>query len=106
MKNIVTLVALILLTIGSFTAQNNTNLKTEISEKVNVDLRKIKLDKNGNDFVQVKFKINDSLIQIVNIEASLVKLKDLIISELMEIQVRFPYSEHEIHNFNFTFELI
>lgn len=106
MKNIVTLVAISLFTISSIIAQNDTNLKTEISEKVNIDLRKVNLNQNGNDFVQVKFKINDGLIQIVDIEASQVKLKDLIISELMDIRVRMPYSEHETHNFKFTFELI
>ena len=104
MKKAVILIVMGLCTIGSSFAGSDPILIDEISQKVQIDLSTIILDKYEKDFVQVQFKIYDGLIQIVKIEASQVALMDLIISELKEIHIRTPYSESEIHNFNFTFE--
>ena len=104
MKNLTILVALVFFTIGSSFASSDPLLHKEISQKVNVDLSTIILDKYEANFVLVEFKIYDGLIQIVNIEASQSALKSLIIKELEKLHVNTPYSESEIHNYNFTFE--
>ena len=104
MKNLIILLAMGFLTIGSSYASSDPVLHKEISQKVNIDLSKITLDKYEEDFVLVEFKIYDGLIQIINIEESQLALKSLIIKSLEEIHVRTPYSETEIHSYNFTFE--
>ena len=104
MKNLIVLIAMSFFTIGSSFASSDPVLHEEISQKVNIDLSKIVLDKYETDFVLVEFKIYDGLIQIVNIEASQSVLKSLIIAALEEIHVGTPYNESEIHNYNFTFE--
>ncbi|MCJ8288490.1 MAG: hypothetical protein HRT58_00545 [Crocinitomicaceae bacterium] len=104
MKKVVILIAMGLFTIGSSFAGSDPVLIEEISQKVTIDLSTITLDKYEKDFVLVQFKIYDGLIQIVKIEASQPELKYLIISELEEIHIKTPYSESEIHNFNFTFK--
>ncbi|MDX2362645.1 MAG: hypothetical protein QNK23_17685 [Crocinitomicaceae bacterium] len=104
MKRVIVLVAMGLFTIGSSFAGSDPVLIEEISQKVKIDLSMITLNEYEEDFVQVQFKIYDGLIQIVNIEASQAELMELVISELKEIHVRTPYSESEIHNYNFTFE--
>tara|TARA_B110000305_G_scaffold154647_1_gene171339 strand:+ start:2261 stop:2581 length:321 start_codon:yes stop_codon:yes gene_type:complete len=104
MKKVVVLIVMGLFTIGSSFAGSDPALIEEISQKVKIDLSSITLNEYEEDFVQVKFKIYDGLIQIVNIESSQLELMELIISELNEIHVRTPYSESEIYNFNFTFE--
>lgn len=104
MKKLVVVMAMGFFTVGSSLAGTTPGLVDEISEKVSVDLSTITLDKFGEDFVKVQFKIYDGLIQIQNIEASQADLKELIIDELREIHVRTPYSESKIHNYKFTFE--
>jgi len=104
MKKTVVLIAMGLFTIGSSFAGSNPILTDEISQKVKIDLSTITLDKYEEDFVHVQFKIYNGLIQIVKIEGSQAELIGLIISELKEIHVQTPYSESEVHNFNFTFQ--
>ena len=103
MKKLIVLIVMGLFTISSSFAGSNPELREEISQKVNIDLSSITLDKYEKDFVHVQFTIFDGLIQIENIEGSQLELMDLIISELEEIHVKTPYTENEIHNFNFTF---
>jgi len=104
MKRLVVVMAMGFFTVGSSLAGSNPVLIEEISQKVNIDLSTITLDKFGKDFVHVQFKIYDGLIQVESIEASQVGLKELVIEELKEIHVRTPYSESEVHNYRFTFE--
>ena len=104
MKKVVILIAMGLITIGSSFAGSDPVLIEEISQKVKINLSSITLDEYKKDFVQVKFKIYDGLIQIVNIKSSQIELMELIVKELDDIHVKTPYSESEIHNFNFTFE--
>ncbi|MFT5860047.1 MAG: hypothetical protein ACI865_002155 [Flavobacteriaceae bacterium] len=104
MKKVVVLIAMGLFTFGSSFAGSDPVLIDEISQKVKIDLSTITLDKYEADFVLVQFKIYDGLIQIIKVEASQPELRELVIAELKEIHVKTPYSESEIHNFNFTFE--
>lgn len=104
MRKVIVLVAVGLLTIGSSFAGSDPVLIKEISQKVKIDLSTITLNQYSKDFVDVQFKIFDGVINIIKIEASQVELKELVMSELMDIHVKTPYSESEIHNYNFTFE--
>ena len=104
MKNLIVLIAMSLLTISSSFAGSDPGLIEEISQKVKINLSTIILDKYKKDFVKVQFKIYDGLIQIESIESSQVELMEMIANKLNEIHVKTPYSESEIHNFNFTFE--
>lgn len=104
MRKVIVLVAIGLFTIGSSFAGSDPVLIKEIRQKVKIDLSTITLDQYSKDFVDVRFKIYDGVIQIIKIKASQLELKELILNELKEIHVRTPYSETEIHNYNFTFE--
>lgn len=104
MKKLIVLIAIGFFTIGTSHAGIDPVLTKEISQKVNVDLSSITLDEYSPDFVQVAFKIYDGLIQIVKIESSQAELMEIITRKLKEIHIRTPYSESEIHNFNFTFK--
>ena len=104
MKKLIVLLAISILSVSTSLAGSDPALFQEISQKVNMDLSTITLDQYQEDFVQVQFKIYDGLILIENIEASQSELKDLIIKELKDIHISTPYSESEVHNFNFTFE--
>ena len=103
MKKVIILIVMGLFTISSSFAASDPALAEEISQKVKINLSSITLDEYKADFVQVRFKIYDGLIKIVQIEASQTELKELIINELKEIHIITPYSESEVHNFNFTF---
>lgn len=104
MKKLIVLFAISILSVSTSLAGSDPVLLQEISQKVNMDLSTITLDQYEEDFVQVQFKIYDGLILIENIEASQSELKKLIIKELKGIHISTPYSESEVHNFNFTFE--
>ncbi|MDG1330947.1 MAG: hypothetical protein P8P74_01350 [Crocinitomicaceae bacterium] len=104
MKKVIVLIAISLLNIGSSFAGSDPELKEEITQKVQIDLSGITLDKYEEDFVHVEFKIYDGLINVVNIKASQPELKELIMDKLNEIHIKTSYSENEIHNFNFTFK--
>ena len=104
MKNLAALIVIVFFTIGSSIAGSSPNLFQEISQKVKTDLSTITLNEHQEDFVLVQFKIYDGLIQIEKIEGSQLELKELIICELKDIHITTPYSESEIHSFNFTFE--
>ncbi len=104
MKNIIVLFATAFFTINSSFASSDPMLSNEIRQKLKIDLSTIRLDQYSTDFVDVKFKIYDGVIKIIKIEASQLELKELVMTELLEIHIRTPYNENEIHNFNFTFE--
>lgn len=104
MKRVIVLVATSLFIAGSCFAGFDPVLIKEIRQKVKIDLSTITLDAYDNDFVEVQFKIYDGVIQIEKIEASQLELMELVIKELKEIHIRTPYSESDVHQYNFTFE--
>ena len=101
MKKIIVLLATALFPMNYSFAGSDPMLSNEIRQKLEIDLSTIRLDQYSTDFVDVKFKIFDGVIKI---EASQLELKELVRTELLEIHIRTPYNENEIHNFNFTFE--
>lgn len=104
MKKVVVLVAISLFNIGFGFAGSDPELKEEITQKMQIDLSTITLDKYQGDFVNVQFKIFDGAIYVLNIEGSQDELKQLVMTKLNEIHVHTPYSESEVHNFKFTFK--
>ncbi len=95
-----------LLVIGNAFAGNNPSLKRLLNKTIHIDLSQIEVNKYSPDYVNVSFKIVDSTVQIIKIDASQRELKQEIAEALGKLQITCEYEEGKIYAYKFTFEKI
>ena len=92
-----------LLSLKSSFGMNDTLLRNEIINKINIDLRDIELDQFHQDFVAVSFNIIEGKIQITEVNSSNPELQNLIELNLSLIVINSSYNESETYLFRFNF---
>ena len=95
----------ILVTNISFGA-DNPPLKNEITNKLILDLSKVELDQNQQDFVVVSFHIYNGEIEIVEITGTQKQLVQKVKSKLTQLTIEQVYDEETLYRYKFTFEKI
>lgn len=98
------LVAAIIMASTTCFAGVNPKLAKEIRSKAIINLTSIELDKNGRDFVSVKFRIEENEIQILNMNGSSEELKARVKAKLEKMRISSDYEEDRKYIYRFTFE--
>ena len=106
MKTLTVLLIMGAISFGTVFANNNDPiLKKEITKKVTIDLKQEGVDFSCKDFVKVSFKIYEGEIQILEMNATQVALKELVERELEEMKITSPYGFNQTYYYKFTFVL-
>jgi len=104
MKKLITIVAISITNI-SFSA-NNPELKSELTEKLILDLSKVELDQNHQDFVVVSFYVCDDKIEIAEITGTNKELIQKVKNKMSLLKLEDAYDEKELYRFKLTFEKV
>lgn len=102
MKKLLLIVGVLVTTV-SFGAEN-PQLKNEITDKLILDLSKVELDENLNDFVVVGFHICDGEIEITEITGTHKQLVHEVKRKLSQLMIENKYDEDMLYRYKFTFE--
>ena len=103
MKKVAVLIVLVFSSMSFSFSGVNPELKKEITKKVIVDLSKVNLNDNNNDYVMVSFIIENEEIIITNIESSMNELTEIMKKELNQIRIDSEYEEGVTYKYRFTF---
>lgn len=79
-------------------------LKNEITNKLILDLSKVELHKNHEDFVVVNFYISNGEIEITDITGTQKELIQKVKSKMSTLKIQQAYEEGVIYRYKFTFE--
>ena len=104
MKNVVVLLLMTLISSATIAGENPKDLYKEINRKVYLDLSQIELDAQQKNYVEVQFKVVDSVIKVINVNGSMPKLESMITEELSKMNISSDCDEEIVHNYRFTFE--
>lgn len=104
MKKLIFIVAILVSNL-SFGAGGHP-LKNEITNKLILDLSKIDLQKNHQDFVVVNFYISSGEIEITDITGTQKELVQKVKSKLSTLKIQQAYEEGTLYRYKFTFEKI
>ena len=104
MKKLIFIVAILIsnISLGAGTPE----LKEEITNKLILDLSKIELDENNQDFVVVNFYIRNGEIEISEITGSQNQLIQKVKSKLCQLNIEHAYDEGKLYKYKFTFDKI
>ena len=102
MKKLIFIVAILISNL-SFGAGGQP-LKNEITNKLILDLSKIELHKNHEDFVVVNFYISNGEIKITDITGTQKELIQKVKSKMSTLKIQQAYEEGVIYRYKFTFE--
>ena len=94
----------VLVTTVSFGAEN-PQLKDEITDKLILDLSKVELDENLQDFVIVSFHIYNGEIEITEITGTQKQLVQKVKNKLSQLMIEQNYDEETLYRYKFTFEI-
>jgi hypothetical protein len=85
-------------------ASGEYNLQDQIKETVKFKHGELPMEKSKENFVKVSFTINKvGRLEILNLNYSDEKIKDLLIEKLSEIIIKGNFNSEEVHNYNFSF---
>ena len=104
MKKLILIVAILISNI-SFGAGVQP-LKEEITNKLILDLSKVELDENNQDFVVVNFYICNGEIEITEITGSQKQLIQKVKNKLSQLIIEQSYDEAALYRYKFTFEKV
>ena len=104
MKNILIAALISFSTFGMTYAGENPKLLKEIKRKVFVDLSKIKLEKNKEEFVVVKFRVTNQQIEVIDISGSREELTEIMMEELEDMVIRTDAKDATTYQYKFKFE--
>lgn len=104
MKKILFGLCIILFAFSSSFAGENPKLLKEIKRKVFLDLSKVKLEKNKEDFVVVKFRVTNQQIEVINIKGSKKELTDMMMKELKEMVINSDTEDASTYHYKFKFQ--
>ena len=102
MKTII--IALGILAFNLSYAGGYPTLKSEITENLNIDISKVELNKNHQDFVVVSFNILDGQIIILDIDGSKIELEELVINKLNQLNIQSDYDINETYYYRINFD--
>ncbi len=103
MKKLVTVFVLSLMTMSVSFAGKNPKLFKEIKRKLTIDLSKVNLDDNKDNYVVVRFRIINQEISIIETKGSK-ELEILMINELEKMFIKADSNPSVIHTYKFKFE--
>ena len=111
MKNLKTLLIVLIITGSSFTGKSYANSKAELNEKIEevVKFKKgaLSLEDNKVDFVKVSFKIlEDGKLEILALNYSNEDIKTQLINKLAQITIIDNQDLDKVYNYNFSFKTI
>ena len=108
MKALLLIAAIALSPFGNQSFASGKSELVEKIESITLEPESYKLSNATNaDFVKVRLKANEEgQLEILEINYSNQKLKDLLVQKLKEIEVNTNQSMGQILNYKFTFELI
>jgi len=104
MKTILIASLMILFSFGTTLAGENPKLFKEIKRKVFLDLSKVKLENNKEEFVVVKFKVVNQQIEVLEINGSQEELTEMMMKELQEMVIHSDAKDATIYLYRFKFE--
>jgi len=81
-------------------------LKEEITKKLILDLSKVELDENHQDFVIVNFHIYNGEIKIAEITGSQKQLIQKVKSKLSQLNIEQECDEGKLYRYKFTFSKV
>ena len=81
-------------------------LKQEITNKLIIDLSKVELDANHQDFVLVSLYICKGEIEIAEISGTQNELVQRVKSKLSKLTIEQKYDEGTLYQYKFTFKKI
>ena len=102
MKKLIFIIAILVSNL-SFGAAGHP-LKEEITNKLILDLSKVELHKNHQDFVVVNFYISSGEIEITDITGTQKELVQKVKSKLSTLKIQQAYEEGTLYRYKFTFE--
>ena len=105
MKKLIFIVSILVSTI-SLGAEGIPPLNEEIANKLILDLSKVELDENQQDFVLVSFYICNDEIEITEISGTQKQLVQKVKSKLSQLKIDQTYDEETLYRYKFTFEKI
>ena len=104
MKKIIFIVAILISNI-SLGAEVQP-LKQEITNKLILDLSKVELDENNQDFVVVNFYICNGEIEVTEISGTQKQLIQKVKNKLSQLIIEQAYDESALYRYKFTFEKV
>lgn len=104
MKKIIFIVAILISNI-SLGAEVQP-LKQEITNKLILDLSKVELDENNQDFVVVNFYICNGEIEVTEITGTQKQLIQKVKNKLSKLIIEQAYDEGSLYRYKFTFEKV
>ena len=104
MKKIIFIVAILVSNISL--GAGSPPLKDEITNKLILDLSKIELDENNQDFVVVNFYICNGEIEVAEITGTQKQLVQKVKNKLTQLIIEQTYDEGALYRYKFTFEKI
>ena len=76
----------------------------EITKKLILDLSKVELDENNQDYVAVNFHICNGEIEITEITGTQEQLVQKVKDKLSQLVIEQKYDEETLYRYKFTFE--
>ncbi len=104
MKKLLFIVAILVSNISL--GADSPPLKVEIINKLILDLSKVELDENNQDFVVVNFYICNGEIEITEITGTQKQLTQKVKNKLSQLIIEQAYDEEALYRYKFTFEKI
>lgn len=83
---------------------HNPSLRTELTEKMILDLSHVELHENFQDYVLVHFSIRKDVINVKSIEGTHSEVIELVKEKLISMEIDSKYEEDRIYSYKFTFE--
>lgn len=104
MKTVLIAAFMIFFSCSMTLAGENPKLLKEIKRKSVLDLSNIKLEKNKDEFVIVKFKVSNHQIEVLDIDGSREELTELMMEKLEEMVIKTDAEDATIYQYKFKFE--
>jgi hypothetical protein len=103
MKSVLVAAMMVIFSFGISHAGENPKLLKEIKRKAFLDLSKIKLEKNKEEFVIVKFRISNQQIEVLDIDGSREELTEMMIKKLEEMVIQSDAMCDTTYKYKFNF---
>ena len=104
MKNLIFTISLLVSSISL--GAGVPTLNEEITSKLILDLSKVELNENHQDFVVVNFYIHNGEIEIEEITGTQSELIQKVKNKLSQLNIEQAYDEETLYRYKFTFDKI
>ena len=104
MKTVLIATLMILFSFSTAYAGKNPKLLKEIKRKVFLDLSKVQLEKDKEEFVIVKFRVTNQQIEVIDVNGSREELTEMMIKELQEMVILTEAEDATTYQYKFNFE--